>query len=126
MGNILSCYRLKNEEEDEENLIILDIPKFVYTYNCCIIQSTSELIHINEEYDLYLCENDIIIKNTNKKFTFIYNNIPHWTFTEHFFGFTYRNLDKLEEIVIKVNNGYEIADNLKKHIYELVDYYKSI
>ena len=127
MGNLISCYNeKKNIEEDEELYTLPDIENFIHKYNCSIIQCTSNLIKKNQKYNLYLCDNDIIIKNRQNTFTFIYNNILHWTFSKHFFGFTYKNSTTVEDIVIKVNNGNKVAENLKKIVYELVDYYKNI
>ena len=129
MGNKISCLgskKSKKEEEEEDLYNIPDIENFIHKYNCSIIESTYNLINKGEKYNLYLCENDLIIKNRNKNFSFIYNNIIAWTFNQHFFGFTYKNLNKVEEIVICVKNGNKIACNLKMIIYDLVEYYKNI
>ena len=129
MGNITSCSGKKNniEDEEEEELYNLpDIENFIHKYNCSIEESTYKLIQKNQKYNLYLCENDLILKNRRNEFRFIYNNIIAWTFTPHFFGFTYKNLKKIEEVIIQVDNANHVANDLKKITYDLVDYYKNI
>ena len=103
---------------------ITDIENFIHKYNCSIIDSTYNLINKRRKYNLYLCENDLIIKIETK--FFIYNNIIAWSFTPHFFGFTYKNLKKIEEVIIQVDNANNVANDLKKITYDLVDYYKNI
>ena len=128
MGNITSCSGKKNnmENEEEELYNLPDIENFIHKYNCSIIDSTYKLIYKNQKYNLYLCDNDLILKNRRNEFRFIYNNIIAWTSTSHFFGFTYKNLKKIEEIIIQVDNTNNVANNLKKITYDLVDYYKNI
>jgi len=128
MGNITSCSGKKNNMEDEEEELynLPDIENFIHKYNCNILDSTYKLIQKNEKYNLYLCENDLIIKNRRNEFRFIYNNIIAWSFTPNFFGFTYKNLKKIEEIIIQVDNADKMANDLKKITYDLVDYYKNI
>ena len=115
---------MENEEEELYNLP--DIENFIHKYNCSIIDSTYKLIYKNQKYNLYLCDNDLILKNRRNEFRFIYNNIIAWSFTPHFFGFTYKNLKKIEEVIIQVDNANNVANDLKKITYDLVDYYKNI
>ena len=103
-----------------------DIENFIHKYNCSIMESTYNLIQKKQKYNLYLCANDLIIKNRKNEFTFIYNNIIAWTFTPTFFGFIYKNLHNIEEIIIKVKNANNVANDLKKITYDLVEYYKNI
>ena len=124
MGNITSCSGIK--EEGEELYTLPDIQNFIHKYNCNITKSTYKLIQKDEKYNLYLCENDLIIKNRKNEFRFIYNNIVAWTFTPNFFGFTYKNLKNIEEVIIQIDNANKIANDLKKITYDLVDYYKNI
>jgi len=128
MGNIISCSGKKNnlEEEDEELYSLPDIENFIHKYNCSIIESTDKLIQRNQKYNLYLCDNDLIIKNRRNEFRFIYNNIIAWSFTQNFFGFRYKNLKKIEEVIIQIENANKIANDLKNITYDLVDYYKNI
>ena len=129
MGNIISCSGEKNyiKEEDEEELYNFpDIENFIHKYNCSIIESTYKLIIKNNKYNLYLCDNNLILKDIKNEFIFIYNNIIAWTVTEHFFGFTYKNANKIEEIIIQIDNANKLAHDLKKIIYDLANYYKNI
>ena len=129
MGNIIGCSVKKKyieEEENEELYSLPDIENFIHKYNCSITESTDKLIQEDEKYNLYLCDNDLILKNRRNEFRFIYNNIISWTFAPNFFGFTYKNFKKIENIIIQVDNANKIANDLKKITYDLVDYYKNI
>jgi hypothetical protein len=128
MGNITSCSGKKNNMEDEEEELynLTDIENIIHKYNCSIADSTYKLIQKDEKYNLYLCDNDLILKNRRNEFRIIYNNIIYWTSAPNFFGFVFKNLKNKEEVIIQVDNSNNIANNLKKITYDLVYYYKNI
>ena len=73
-----------------------------------------------------MCENDLILKNSSKEISLIYNNILLWKTTETFFSFIYKNGNKEYQIILEVEDAHDISRNLKKILYELVEYYRNI
>ena len=128
MGNITSCSSFKKtkEEEEEEIYNLPDIDKFYHKYKCKIHFSDLNRIEDNQIYNLYLCENDLVLKNSSKEISLIYNNILLWKTTETFFSFIYKNGKKEYQIILEVEDAYDISKNLKKILNDLVTYYKNI
>ena len=81
-----------------------------------------------EVYQIYLCENDVILKGI-KKYRIIYQKINSWvTYNSNMFGF-YIHEDKSKqskELIFDVLKPSELSDNLRNITHNLVDYYKKI
>ena len=81
-----------------------------------------------EVYQIYLCENDLVLKGL-KRYRIIYQKINSWvTYNSNMFGFyIYDNKSKQSrELVFDVLNPVELSDNLRNITHNLVDYYKNI
>ena len=129
MGNLYSCSSFKKDKKNEEEKEIYDLPdieKFYHKYTCKIHFSDLNKIGDNQIYNLYLCENDLVLKNSSKEISLIYNNILLWKTTETFFSFIYKNGNKEYQIILEVEDAHEISKNLKIILYELVEYYRNI
>tara|TARA_B000000477_G_scaffold105713_1_gene96378 strand:+ start:180 stop:566 length:387 start_codon:yes stop_codon:yes gene_type:complete len=128
MGNLISCSAIKKDTEEEEKELynLPDIKNYIYKYKCKINFSDLNKISDNQIYNLYLCENDLILQNSVKKISLIYNNILIWKTSESLFSFVYKNGEKNYQIILEVENARDVSKNLKKIVYELVDYYKNI
>jgi len=126
MGN-LNCH--KNIKE-KECLYRTENDNILYYCNTIIKYSVIKNVETKEKYVLYLGENDIILKNEDKEHRFIYHKINHWTYSQISFGFlyqTYNNVNNMKyNIILDVENGYEIANNIKKITYDLKEYYETI
>lgn len=126
MGN-LNCH--KNIKE-KECLYIIENDNISYYCDTIIKYSVIKNVETNEKYVLYLGENDIILKNEDKEHRFIYHKIKHWVNSQISFGFlyqTYNNVNNIKyNIILEVENGYEIANNIKKITYDLKEYYETI
>ena len=81
-----------------------------------------------EVYQIYLCENDVILKGI-KKYRIIYQKINSWvTYNSNMFGF-YIHEDKSKqskELIFDVLEPSELSDNLRNITHNLVDYFKKI
>ena len=126
MGN-LNCH--KNIKE-KEYLYKTENDNILYYCDTIIKYSIIKNVETNEKYVLYLGENDIILKNEDKEHRFIYHKVRHWIYSQISFGFlyqTYNNVNNIKyNIILEVENGYEIANNIKKLIYNLKEYYETI
>lgn len=132
MGN-LNCINNTNKYEtqyaiinDSEKTNDDDVIGYLYKYNCKSMISELNTVNENEMFILYLCENDIIIKNQKNQMNFIYQNISHWIFTQSHFGFYYKIMNNNYKLIFNVENGEDVSENLKKIVYDLADYYKTI
>tara|TARA_B100001175_G_C19511844_1_gene644409 strand:- start:4492 stop:4866 length:375 start_codon:yes stop_codon:yes gene_type:complete len=113
----------------EDNLIEDNSDNEIYIYNGSIKYSNIDCLKENDEYKIYLCENDLILENDINNYTFLYQNISHWVYSKNSFGFFLKsnnNSDNKLQIVLNVIDGEEIANNLKKITTELVEYYKNL
>ena len=115
---------------DTKEILDKNYPKIYYKYEVSIKESSLYYIKKNIKYNLYLCENDIILENAFNKYTFIYQNINYWIFSKNTFGLFVKNTNinecRKKFILFNVNNGKEIANNLKTITKELLEYYKKI
>ena len=119
-----------DDDDDDKKILNNESSKIYYNYEVSIKDTSLDYIKKNMKYNLYLCENDIILENKFKKYIFIYQNINYWIFSQNTFGlfFKSKNVNEYDKkfISFNVNNGNEIAKNLKKITKELVEYYKKI
>ena len=131
MGTLPTRFYSNNDDYDDNKEILNEnISKVYYKYEAFVKKSSLDYIKKNIKYNLYLCENDIILEYSLNKYIFIYQNINYWTFSRNTFGLFFKKInindcDK-EFILFEVSNGNEIAKNLKIITKELVDYYKKI
>ena len=127
MGTFPTRFFYDDDSNDEK---ILKKTSFnsLHKYKASIKESSIQYIKKNIEYDLHLCENDVIIENKKSKHIFIYQNINYWIYSKDTFGLFFKNnnINEKSFIIFYVNNGVEIAKNLKKITKELVEYYKGI
>ena len=135
MGNLNCINNTNNTNKYETQYAIIndsektnddDVIGYLYKCNCKSMISELNNVSENEIFTLYLCENDIIIKNKKNQMNFIYQNISHWIFTKNHFGFHYKVMNKNYKLIFNVENGEEVSENLKKIVYDLADYYKNI
>tara|TARA_B100000401_G_C52757666_1_gene696558 strand:+ start:238 stop:633 length:396 start_codon:yes stop_codon:yes gene_type:complete len=131
MGTLPTRFYYNNDDNDDNKEILnKQSSKIYYKYDVSIKDSSLDYIKKNIKYNLYLCENDIILQNAFNKYIFIYQNINYWIFSINTFGLFFKNTNVNEcdkkFILFNVNNGKEVANNLKVITKELVEYYKKI
>ena len=131
MGTLSTRFYYNNDDNDDNKEILnKQSTKIYYKYEVSIKESSLDYIKKNIKYNLYLCENDIILENAFNKYIFIYQNINYWIFSINTFGLFFKNTNVNEcdkkFILFNVNNGKEVANNLKVITKELVEYYKKI
>ncbi len=81
-----------------------------------------------EVYQIYLCNNDIVLKGI-KKYRIIYQKINSWvTYNSNMFGFYIQDKESKQsrELIFEVLDPIELSDNLRNITHSLVDYYKKI
>ena len=129
MGTIFTRPHYYEDNLIENNLIEDTSDNEIYIYNGSIKYSNIDSLKTNDEYTLYLCENDLILENNINNYTFLYQNISHWVYSKNSLGFFFKNTkdsDNKLQIVLNVIDGEEIANNLKQITTELVEYYKNL
>tara|TARA_B100001173_G_scaffold299518_1_gene298155 strand:- start:401 stop:793 length:393 start_codon:yes stop_codon:yes gene_type:complete len=130
MGTIPTRFFYDDDDDNNNDKKILKKTSYnlLHKYKASTKETSINYIEKNIEYDLYLCENDIIIENKRNKHIFIYQNINYWIYSKKTFGLYFKNNNKNEKsfIIFYVNDGIEIAQKLKKITKELVEYYKEI
>ena len=93
MGNLYSCSslkKIKKMRKKKKYMIFQILKNFIINIHK-IHFSNLDRIGDNQIYNLYLCENDLVLKNSSKEISLIYNNILLWKTTETFFSFIYKN-----------------------------------